>query len=442
MKLISTETFHISEHSDNQTPKYAILSHRWESNEASFTDFRKDAEQNFQKTATQSHQGFVKIRRCCDLALTHGFRWVWIDTCCINKESSSELTEAINSMYDWYRKAETCYVYLADVGWKADTAEMQQASMSRFRQSSWFTRGWTLQELLAPAKVHFYDQDWRFIGTKDELAQEVSGITQIDIQFLLPDRQDDLEKPCTSALDCRGHSAPVKYWSGGRKEPSIATRMSWASRRHTSRIEDMAYCLLGIFNVNMPLLYGERQKAFTRLQREIIKNSNDDSIFAWATDSYGTGVLARWPSDFAQSRYVYEQAPIITHRRPYSMTNQGLSLPMTYGTWDPKTEILDVVLDCGVCGTQGFRNIVLRLKRSGKVWNRVWSHQIVTVDEGSWSCPPGLSRGLLVQEQKIRDAIVASSVVKTVGTEMMVQATWSVGYGPAHPLRGPLLSKL
>jgi hypothetical protein len=181
--------------------------------------------------------GYSKIRGCCKAAAADGFEYVWIDTCCIDKTSSSELSEAINSMYKWYQEAEVCYVYLADV--------FPDISTSSFAKSRWFTRGWTLQELIAPSSVIFFDAHWRDIGTKASLVKPIAEITGIHIDAL----------------------------SNGRVSRfSVAQRMSWASRRETTREEDIAYCLLGIFSINMPLLYGEGQKAFLRLQEEIMKN--------------------------------------------------------------------------------------------------------------------------------------------------------------------------
>lgn len=156
-------------------------------------------------------------------------------------------------MFKWYRLAEECYAYLPDVKWEGD-----EISKSQFRESVWFTRGWTLQELLAPKNVMFYDKDWKYIRTKMELASEISSVTNIDVDSL----------------------------GGDFPDASIATKMSWASKRQTGKPEDLAYCLLGIFNVDMDIRYGEGEyKAFIRLQRELIANINDESLFAW-TVSY------------------------------------------------------------------------------------------------------------------------------------------------------------
>ena len=229
----------------------------------------------------------------------------------------------------------------------------------------------------------------------------VSEITGIEAQYLLPAPQlrSIPYKPCTKALDCGGHAPYPRLATSGRWEPIVATRMSWASRRETSRTEHMAYCLLGIFHVNMPLLYGEGMKAFTRLQHEIIKQTNDDSIFAWTADQELTGILAKWPSNFANSRYVHEEAPIRTGRRPYAMTNQGLELPVTLrkrpqANCKPQfqanhtTEDIQVMLDCGICGPLGFKNIVLSLyQMQGSSWGRCRSFEIETVECGPWQIP-------------------------------------------------------
>jgi hypothetical protein len=192
-----------------------------------------------------------------------------VDTCCIDKSSSAELTEAINSMFQWYKNAVVCYAYLSDLSPRQDAVmkdlgvddsreDYSLASKNELQGCKWFTRGWTLQELIAPKIVRFYDETWAFRGTKDDLAKPIELITDIDNAVL---------RSCQTLADI-----------------SIAKRMTWASKRKTTRVEDVAYCLLGIFDVNMPLLYGEGNKAFTRLQEEIIKNNNDLSIFGWSPE--------------------------------------------------------------------------------------------------------------------------------------------------------------
>ncbi|RYP87456.1 hypothetical protein DL770_004794 [Monosporascus sp. CRB-9-2] len=248
MRLLNSSTWKMKEFiSDSHIPPYAILSHTWGSteDECSFQEW-----QHLPPPAIKQKEGFQKIEYCCRQAAKDGLEWVWIDTCCIDKTSSAELTEAINSMFRWYRNAEICYAYLSDVS-------SASAVHKKLKRSRWFTRGWTLQELIAPAEVIFYSMDWDHIGTKSELSASISSITKIDASFL------DNRKILSA---------------------SVAQRMSWAAHRETSRTEDIAYCLLGIFDVNMPLIYGEGMKAFQRLQEEITKSyPMDYSLFAWGT---------------------------------------------------------------------------------------------------------------------------------------------------------------
>jgi hypothetical protein len=254
-------------------PHYAILSHRWgkATEEVSFKDIESGAD-------ISKKEGYKKLQYLCQQALEDGFKYVWIDTCCIDKSSSAELSEAINSMYNWYMRSEVCYAYLNDVscGVSADPLEITDASedqYSSFRKSEWFTRGWTLQELIAPEDVRFYDQDWSFIGIKRDLAELVSEITGISAGVLME-----------------------RY-----KPSSVAQRMSWAAGRKTTRVEDRAYSLMGIFGVNMPPLYGEGKRAFIRLQEEIMRQSFDHSLFAWQANvwEWGCGLLADSPDRFS-----------------------------------------------------------------------------------------------------------------------------------------------
>lgn len=277
MRLINTSTLEFREFFDSEIPKYyAILSHRWGSDEATFHDFEKGVQ--------EEREGFKKIKDFCDFVSGYDVEWGWVDTGCIDKRSSAELTEAINSMYAWYRNAHHCYVHLSDVWSEEDVQvnELSQTTLDQIKNSQWFTRGWTLQELLAPRDVYFMDHNWKYLGTKEDLVQDISEVTGIDTMYLLPDPAKVPHKeeygPCAKTSDCRGHPPTLKLALTGRWEPSVATRMSWVANRQTTRIEDMAYCMLGTFDVNMPLLYGEGRKAFRRLQHEIIKQSSDDSM--------------------------------------------------------------------------------------------------------------------------------------------------------------------
>src|SRR3569833_1527568 len=270
---------------------YAILSHAWGLEEISFQDL-------IDGTGTNK-LGYAKIRFCGNQAWRDGWQFFWVDTCCIDKSNSTELQEAINSMFCWYRDAEKCYVYLSDL-----VPGDEEATRANLRQCRWFTRGWTLQELIAPRRVEFFDQDWSYIGSRRELQGDISDITRIHPSVLLGDRD-----------------------AGSLKEYSIAHRMSWAAKRHTTLIEDMAYCLLGIFDVSMPLIYGEDTKAFRRLQEEIIKSSNDLTIFAWemSTEFEYSSILAPSPAVFLGSADVEKFSP--AHSNPeFTLNNKGLRI--------------------------------------------------------------------------------------------------------------------
>ncbi|TFK81500.1 HET-domain-containing protein, partial [Polyporus arcularius HHB13444] len=234
MRLLSTETGHFVEINDPSKVEYAILSHTWDpAGEQSYREVRE-----IQKALD------MPIKRACALARRYGHSFIWIDSCCIDKESSSELSEAINSMFCWYRDSSVCYAFLADV-----------PVFSLFRQSRWFTRGWTLQELVAPRVVIFVSQEWLFYGSKSALVNVISEVTHIDCEVLTYRKQlHDL---------------------------SVFHRMTWASRRTTTRVEDQAYSLLGIFNIHMPILYGEGHRAFVRLQHAILMEIPDESLIIW-----------------------------------------------------------------------------------------------------------------------------------------------------------------
>ncbi|KAF6785392.1 ankyrin repeat-containing protein, partial [Colletotrichum sojae] len=289
MRLLNTRTKRLQEFNQPRLP-YAILSHTWGAEEVSLQDLVSGN--------GASLLGYKKIEGACEQALRDGLDFIWIDTCCIDKTSSSELTEAINSMWNWYRESRVCYAYLEDVA--ADNANLPGTGgfnyledmtadliralghyASSFIRSRWFTRGWTLQELIAPYQVVFYANDWAEIGTRDNMREALAKVTNIDRNFF-------------------DHGVLGRY--------SIAQRMSWAAKRKTTRIEDQAYCLLGLFGVNMPLLYGEGEMAF-------------------AGSRTNTGFLAPSPSCFSQSGSI-ERAVSDMHAPPYAFTNQGIQITL------------------------------------------------------------------------------------------------------------------
>ncbi|KUJ12856.1 HET-domain-containing protein [Mollisia scopiformis] len=249
MRLINTETMKMEEFFNENVPPYAILSHRWGAEEVSLQEWNRIQAIETKMDTLLQKAGFAKI--ISFIEATKQVRYVWADTCCIDKTNNAELSEAINSMFRWYQEAEICYVYLADVPTGLTESELEEHICA----SKWFERGWTFQELLAPHVVMFYDQRWDFLFEKRDRCSLLSRITRIHDTFLSESRR--IGEACT------------------------AMKMSWAATRTTTRDEDLAYCLLGIFDVSMPPLYGEGKKAFVRLQEEILRHSGDLSIFAW-----------------------------------------------------------------------------------------------------------------------------------------------------------------
>ncbi|KAM3460165.1 hypothetical protein NHJ6243_006211 [Beauveria neobassiana] len=339
MRLLNTSTVQVEEFGLETLPRYAILSHRWGNEEVTLQDL--ESGQVAEKV------GFEKVLRFCYRAKHDGFPYAWIDTCCIDKASSAELSEAINSMYQWYFDADRCYAYLADV----------PSPKATFQESEWFERGFTLQELLAPVEVYFLDDQWNDIGTKTSLRNAVSFRTGIPSDILSGIADIDTA--------------------------SIAQRMSWAASRKTSRLEDRAYCLMGIFGVNMPLIYGEGERAFTRLQEEIMKISDDQSIFAWESSDTRTGLLATSPAAFARSKNI---VPLKRPDTPASQLTNLLSVAVSAGHEGVAKLLLEHGVEVDVedaagrtplwiAAQTGRRELALRLLNRGAEKDRRDEHQ-------------------------------------------------------------------
>ncbi|KAI2629882.1 HET-domain-containing protein [Hypoxylon sp. NC1633] len=302
MRFVNTSTLSIESVSDSQVSgskfSYAILSHVWGPDEVLFHEVGADQKHIRDKA------GWGKITSFCTIARKHGFKYAWIDTCCIDRRSSAELSEAINSMYQYYHDAKVCFIYLKDVH-KAGSRDQVLAAV---RSTRWLTRGWTLLELLAPAQRRFFTADWSEIEGGQDLLNVLAGSTGISRSLL--ENRDLLPTFC------------------------VAERMRWASKRLTTRGEDIAYSLMGLFNVNMPVLYGEGKKnAFRRLQREIMEATFDMTIFAWRAGYENSGLLAQSPADFADSPPLRLWAPL--NVSPYSMTNVGLSIRLNIVQAEP-----------------------------------------------------------------------------------------------------------
>jgi Heterokaryon incompatibility protein (HET) len=236
--------FRLEWFSKNNIPPYAILSHTWgrgKDDEVTFKDIIDGTGSN--------KPGFQKLTFCGNQAKSDGLDHFWVDTCCIDKSNNNELTTAINSMFRWYQNAARCYVYLWDVSIRTQDGQSHIEWESAFRNSLWFTRGWTLQELLAPKIVVFYSRDHIRLGDRTSLKQQITKITGIAIEALQGRMLSDF---------------------------SVEERFFWAERRQTTEEEDKAYCLLGIFNVFLPLIYGEGQSsAMRRLRKEILESTTE-----------------------------------------------------------------------------------------------------------------------------------------------------------------------
>lgn len=381
MRLLHTTDFTFKESFDERwlfskepdCANYAILSHQWEGDEITYKQFSKERQKyasggafrkayEFDKTG---HPGLWKIVQASLCARRRQYVWIWIDTCCIDRRSSAELTESINSMFGWYRKAAMCFGYLSDVNHRDE-----------MHDSRWHKRGWCLQELLAPRAMIFLDSRWQKIANRHELKDQIVRATGIGTQYL----------PGLTTEES------VPMWMAA----CVANKMSWMSNRQTTRKEDMAYALLGLFDVNMPLLYGEGNKAFLRLQLEVLKRSDDESLFAWqrpqsATDDItelleryipwrlttpsASGMLAATIEWFRNGgNLALPSSGQFVERLPYSMTNKGLEFRCLIRNWRPAADdqpgtVAVIPLNCVNAPdgkvTASSRRVQISLKRRG-----------------------------------------------------------------------------
>jgi hypothetical protein len=281
LKLTSNGKLSLTKNFVKNCPAYAILSHTWGDDEEEVTF------QELLEGSGESKPGYRKIRSCGEQAASDGLQYFWADTCCIDKTNSVELSEAINSMFRWYQDADACYVYLSDVDTSRD-----------LDQSRWFRRGWTLQELLAPKHMYFFNREWEQIDTRANLSPTISRITGIPARVI--------------SLNFSGNY-------------SVAQVISWAAGRETTREEDVAYSLLGLLGVNMPLIYGEGLRAFERLQQEFMRTSTDHSLFSWVGPGIERGPFARSPEEF---RHCKDISVGKSHSLDFSLTNRGLRIDL------------------------------------------------------------------------------------------------------------------
>ncbi|KAG8817844.1 hypothetical protein FRC17_011065, partial [Serendipita sp. 399] len=279
--------------------EYSILSHRWGDNEVVFYHFQKLREQligdekslgtrekiqilrNFVPPDRPSESSIDKLENFLHISEEKQCKYAWADTICINKESSAELDESIRSMFAWYRDSHICIVHL---------------NMTRYyrhmEQDPWFTRGWTLQELLAPRRLAFYTREWQQI-TSDDSRKDAIEVTKLGRR-----EGEELLWPHIAKITGIDLEDLLGFKPGLF---DIRKRLTWASRRRTTRVEDMAYCLIGIFNINLSIAYGEKEGAFYRLQVEILQNSDDMSLFDWqGQPSLYNSMLAASPECFVR----------------------------------------------------------------------------------------------------------------------------------------------
>ncbi|KAF5577103.1 beta transducin [Fusarium pseudoanthophilum] len=292
------------------------------------------------KNGVYKQKGWLKLRYYCGRAFNDGWEWAWMDTCCIDKTNPADTQEAINAMFRWYQRAGVCYAHLDDVDF-SKTREivsltedtdldssmdyLREALKGDFIRAKWFTRGWTLQELLAPNYLIFVDREWRHMGTREGWALEIEKASNIEARHL-------------------NAFSPTDFTSC-----STAMRFSWASGRETTVEEDESYSLLGLFGISLPLIYGERgRQAFNRLQRQLINVYHDDSVFAWKGSHpdlrLEVGILARSIKDFWDSSKVTKGQ----YGNAYAMTNRGLEITSKYWRQRSNPESVIVRLNCRV----------------------------------------------------------------------------------------------
>lgn len=387
------------ENTAKESAKYAILSHRWGVHETTYQDIRQ-----FSRITPKGVQDFIKqhdyydsiqyspetiiptivkasesaeaspddrslidvLAELCDISSTGGFvntwklvrfcdlahrvyacKFAWIDTCCIDKTSSAELDESIRSMFRWYQNAHICLVHLSST-----------YETLGFDQDPWFTRGWTLQELLAPPVIKFHDQFWEPITSvsndKEEGGPKFTFAVQAPEESNETNSRNDTNESMT-IMERVSYITDIPMDDLLDFKPSLSNirnRLRWASKRETTRIEDQAYCLLGIFKVNMPIAYGEGEAAFHRLQATIVQESNDRSLFLWqGVASDKSSILARAPACFL-SEYDEIDEDILANSSTSSLdptftfTNYGLRIAVLLYSkdvtqkWLPNSNIL------------------------------------------------------------------------------------------------------
>ncbi|KAL9017667.1 MAG: hypothetical protein Q9185_005001 [Variospora sp. 1 TL-2023] len=378
-RLINTTTYELYKNGDAEvkaSPHYAILSHRWGKAEVTFQMLTNPQ----WRESNLGAEPMKKIREACKKARDRDtpIEWLWCDTCCIDKNNSEELRSSIDSMFEWYRKATVCYGYLTDVDWDPSRQQMSKSVDRPNQESVWFERGWTLQELLAPRYMEFFDRNWTFMGTRDGLSDKLQSVTGIAKKYL------------TGAANF--------------KQASVATRMGWMAGRTTTEIEDIAYSMLGLLDISMPIYYGEGVKAFMRLQRTLIESSWDESLFAWTTPANGLtcyrrdnktpvwapnswGLLAPSPDCFSRYRDLVVLPDLCVPRLSgsYKWVQRAIqfAMPMKSGTevtnfFGRARKEVTLPLNCWRQHDDGKSwNVNVKLRKNGHVYSRIDCDDVV-----------------------------------------------------------------
>lgn len=362
-----------AEFSTHELPSFAVLAHSVGDVEVTYSDAVGDA------AAARAKANYEKLAFAARQALADGYEYLFIHSCCVDRRSSAELDEAANSALQWYRKAGTVYAYLPDC--PADARATDPASP--FAASRWFRDPWMLLPLVASRNLTFYAAQWTKLGTKADLASDISAVTGVGLSFI------------------RG-TRPIET-------ASVAQRMSWAARRSTARVEDVAYALMGLFSVHMPLLYGEGERAFLRLQEEIIRHSNDYSLFAWLDESAHPdqhyGLLARTPLWFEKCGHIVPYAHSQSWA-PYKMTNRGVKIdsivqcrPVGVGGRQHA-----LALDCPANDEDNTYLAVFLQKCSNNEYVRVRANELDRISRSEWALERGNATKIYVRQDVDRIA--------------------------------------
>ncbi|KAI0015822.1 heterokaryon incompatibility protein-domain-containing protein [Xylariomycetidae sp. FL0641] len=374
MRLLNTATLRLETHLWPE-PEYAILSHRWEEEEILYEDVTGTATTDWKRK-----KGYTKWKKSCEVARKYGYKYIWNDTCCIDKTSSAELSEAINSMFRWYRRADVCFAFLSDV-----------TTMSDLDSSAWFTRGWTLQELIAPDEVLFFNKNWNFITDRSSSLHQLEQTTGID-QKVLAHGQDPRQPDFSIALDFH----------------------------NTEAEEDIRAILdVGLLDVNMPLLYGEGDKAFLRLQEEVIKRWDDQSLLAWTRSgaTYPTRYgLARKPAHFAGSdiklspTYGGRLGTKEARQQNLHFSRQGLQASLYMYPEEKKHGPFYGILDCTMGNNPLARPAILleRVHRGKNAFKRLDTNLLYSVEPGHRP-DEGIVRVLNQPKEPLYDMVLGRS---------------------------------